>query len=408
MELDRDTCYRAVQSRDPRFDGRFFTAVRTTGIYCRPVCPARTPHAANVEFFACAAAAEQAGYRPCKRCRPETAPGTPAWAGTAATVARALRLIGEGALDAGAVADLAARLGLGARQLDRLFHEHLGTTPVAVAQTRRAHFARALLEQGDLPLARVALAAGFGSLRRFNTVMKSTFGMPPSALRRAAASRPAGGPFRARLTVRPPYAWDAVLAYLAGRAIPGVEEVAGGRYRRTVVWGGRPGVIAVGRDGPDHLLLEAELGATDGAVALVARVRRMFDCDADPGIIAAHLGGDPLLAGSLQRRPGLRLPSGWDPFELAVRTVVGQQISVAAASTVTGRLARRLGAPLAAPDGGLTHVFPGPDVVAAADLDGLGLNRRRAATLAGLARAVAAGAVDLAAPRGPDDAGRPA
>lgn len=405
MELDRDICYRAVQARDPRFDGRFFTGVRTTGIYCRPVCPAVTPRARNVEFFACAAAAEQAGFRPCKRCRPETAPGTPAWQGSAATVTRALRLIGDGALDGegGTVEALAARLGLGGRQLGRLFRHHLGTTPVAVAQTRRAHFARLLLEQGDLPLAQVALAAGFGSLRRFNAVMRTTFGAAPGSLRRAAP-RPGGGPLlAARLPFRRPYAWDELLGYLAARAIPGVEAVAGGTWRRTVRWGGWPGVVAVGPGGPDHLRLEADLAVSDGAVVLVARVRRMFDCDAEPAVIAAHLAGDPLLARSLARRPGLRLPSGWDPFETAVRAILGQQVSVAAATTVAGRLVRRCGTPLPGAGDGLTHLFPTPTALAAADLGGLGLNTRRAATVVGLARAVADGSVDLAADRGPDD-----
>ena len=403
MDLDHDTCYRAVQSRDPRFDGRFFTGVRTTGIYCRSVCPAVTPRARNVEFFACAAAAEQAGFRPCKRCRPETAPGTPAWRGTSATVARALRLIDEGALDGGSVADLAARLGLGSRQLGRLFREHLGATPVAVAQTRRVHFARNLLEQSTLPMTQVALAAGYGSLRRFNAAVRATFGAAPGDLRRRAGPGAAAPLLTARLPVRPPYAWAELLAYLRGRAIAGVEEVDGDTYRRTVVWGGRPGVIAVSPGGPDHLLLQADLAGSDGAIALVARVRRMFDCEAEPRVIADHLGGDPLLAGSLRRRPGLRLPSGWDPFEMAVRAVVGQQVSVAAASTVTGRLARRAGTPLPAARGGLTHLFPAPAALAAADLGGLGLNTRRQATLVALARAVAGGEVDLSAPLGPDD-----
>ncbi|MFO7610641.1 MAG: AlkA N-terminal domain-containing protein [Candidatus Krumholzibacteriia bacterium] len=404
MELDHATCYRAVQARDRRFDGRFFTGVRTTGIYCRPVCPAVTPRARNVEFFACAAAAEQAGFRPCRRCRPETAPGTPAWQGTAATVTRALRLIGEGALDGRSVPDLAARLGLGGRQLGRLFREHLGTTPVAVAQTRRAHFARLLLEQGDLPLAQVALAAGFGSLRRFNAVMRSTFGVAPGALRQAGTKPRKGAPtLVARLVFRPPYAWDELLAFLAARAIPGVEAVAGDAYRRTIVWDGRPGLLTVRPGGPDHLRLEAELAAADGAAAVVARVRRMFDCDADPAAIAAHLGADPLLARSLARRPGLRLPSGWDPFETAVRAVLGQQVSVAAATTVAGRLVRRCGSPLPEARDGLTHLFPTPRVLVAADLSGLGLTSGRAATVAGLARAVAGGAVGLNADRGPDE-----
>ena len=403
MDLDRDICYRAVQSRDRRFDGRFFTGVKTTGIYCRPVCPAVTPRARNVEFFACAAAAEQAGYRPCLRCRPETAPGTPAWQGSSATVSRAVRLIEAGALDDGSVADLAARLGVSSRQLSRLFRVHLGATPVAVAQTRRVHFARNLIAQTDLPMTRIALAAGFGSLRRFNTLIKATFGAPPTGLRRATGRGEAASAFSTRLAFRPPYDWDRLLAFLGDRAGAGVEEVRDGTYRRTIRWRGKPGVFAVRRGGEDHLELTADLDGLDGAVALVARVRRMFDCGAEPHAIAAHLGGDPLLAASVRRRPGLRLPSAWDPFELAVRAVIGQQISVAAATTIAGRLIRRAGSPLSAPDCGLSHLFPAPAQLAAADLDGLGLNARRVATLRALARAVATGELDLDAPRGAPD-----
>ena len=408
MTLDRDICYRALRTRDARFDGRFFTGVKTTGIYCRPVCPAVTPKSRNVEFYACAAAAEQAGFRPCKRCRPETSPGTPAWLGTSATVSRALGLINEGALDAGSVEDLAGRLGLGGRHLGRLFREHLGTTPVAVAQTRRVHFARNLVEQTGLPMSRIALAAGFGSLRRFNTLIKTTFGAAPTELRRKTGRTMAGQPmagdaFTTRLPYRPPYEWSQLLAFLAGRSIPGVEEVAGDTYRRTVLWGGEPGVISVRPGDGDHLLLTADLPDLDGTIGLVARVRRMFDCGAVPDFIADHLGQDRLLAASVKRRPGLRLPSAWDPFEMAVRAVVGQQVSVAAATTVTGRIARRAGTPLATPRGALTHLFPVPEVLATADLDGLGLTTRRAATVHTLARAVTDGDLDLAAPLGPDD-----
>jgi AraC family transcriptional regulator of adaptative response / DNA-3-methyladenine glycosylase II len=274
MELDDDICYRAVLARDPRFDGRFFTAVRTTGIYCRPVCPAVTPRRRNVTFYACAAAAEQAGFRPCKRCRPEASPGTPAWLGTSATVSRMLRCIAEGALDDGSVADLAARLGLGPRQLTRLCERHLGTTPVRLAQTRRVHFARALIEQSALPLSQVALAAGFGSLRRFNALMKATYGCAPGDLRRRKSVDVADGrgvgvgagddlrrrksvSFRARhlrtghsghtgrlatplatltcrLAYRPPYDWPQLARFLRGRAIPGVEHATDDSYTRTL------------------------------------------------------------------------------------------------------------------------------------------------------------------------------
>lgn len=411
MTLDHDICYRAVQSRDARFDGKFFTAVKTTGIYCRPVCPATTPYRRNVRFFACAAAAEHAGFRPCKRCRPETAPGTPAWSGTSATVARALRLIGEGCLDDGSVDDLAARLGLGARQLNRLFANHLGAGPVAVAQTRRVHFARELIAQSDLPMTQIALSAGFGSIRRFNTLIKQTFGATPSELRErtsditpngeAAAD---GGALVCRLPYRPPYDWAHLVAFLRERTIPGVETFADDGYARTVCAGDAAGVLEVMPSAHgDHLRLRLSLPDLTGAIGLVARVRRMFDCAADPAAIGAHLAGDPWLKPLVRRRPGLRLPSAWDPFEMAVRTILGQQVSVAAATTVSGRLVARCGTPLTTPASGLSHLFPTPAVLAAADLDGLGLTTRRAATVRNFARTVATGEMVLEAPDGPTE-----
>lgn len=432
---DADTCYHAVASRDARFDGRFFTGVRTTGIYCRPICPAVTPLRRNVVFFACAAAAEQAGFRPCRRCRPEAAPGSPAWQGTSATVSRAVRCIGEGALDRGAgggsVADLAARLGVGPRQLTRLCERHLGTTPVRLAQTRRVHFARLLIEQTDLSMTQVALAAGFNSLRRFNALMRSTYGCAPGALRRqprgdargpgdadrrrrragAVASREvtprAASPLATldcRLPWRPPYDWEHLARFLRGRAIPGVEHVTDDSYTRTLALpGGDAGFLAA-RPGRGHWLdLRLELPDLDGAITLVARARRMFDCAADPATINGHLARDPALAALVARRPGLRLPSAFDPFELAVRAIVGQQVSVAAATTVTGRVVARCGTPLAPRRGSLTHLFPAPAALAAADLDGLGLTTRRAATLRTFAAAVADGSLRLEAPRGPDE-----
>jgi AraC family transcriptional regulator of adaptative response / DNA-3-methyladenine glycosylase II len=445
MELDDDICYRAVLARDPRFDGRFFTAVRTTGIYCRPVCPAVTPRRRNVTFYACAAAAEQAGFRPCKRCRPEASPGTPAWLGTSATVSRMLRCIAEGALDDGSVADLAARLGLGPRQLTRLCERHLGTTPVRLAQTRRVHFARALIEQSALPLSQVALAAGFGSLRRFNALMKATYGCAPGDLRRRKSVDDAGArggavgggdsdlrrrksastsahatfapatpatpgavatplaTLTCRLAYRPPYDWPQLARFLRGRAIPGVEHATDDSYTRTLALPeGGVGFLTVTPGSGHWLDLRLELPELGGAIALVARARRMFDCGADPAAINAHLARDAALRPLVRRRPGLRLPSAFDPFELAVRAIVGQQVSVAAATTVTGHVAARCGTPLAEPRAGLTHLFPAPAALACADLDGLGLTTRRAGTLRGFAQAVTAGDLLLDTPRGPD------
>lgn len=405
MNLDPKICYRAVKSRDPRFDGRFFTGVKTTGIYCRPVCPATTPHQKNVVFFSCAAAAEKAGFRPCKRCRPETSPGTPAWLGTSTTVSRALRFIGEGCLDEGTVEELANRLGLGGRHLTRLFEDHLGTTPVAVAQTRRVHFARNLIQETDLPMARIALAAGFGSVKRFNVLVKQVFGATPTQLRQRAGTVTAvGDNLVYRLAYRAPFDWDQVIGFLAGRAIPGVEDVTPAAYRRTIAGENGPGILEVAPvPGRDYLLMKVSLPELNGAIGLVDRVRRMFDCGADPAVIGAHLGADPLLKPLVARRPGLRLPSAWDPFEMTVRAILGQQISVAGATTIAGRLVERLGTPLASPSGNLTHVFPSPDRVARGDLAGIGLTAKRAGTVKYLASEIAAGRLVLDAPLGIDE-----
>jgi len=404
MTLNDDICYKALLSRDPRFDGRFYTCVKTTGIYCRPVCPAVTPRRKNVVFLPSAAAAEAADFRPCRRCRPETSPGTPAWLGTSVTVTRGLRLINEGYLDTHSVDDLADRLGLGSRHLARLFNEHLGASPVAVAQTRRVHFARNLLEQTDWTMTRVALAAGFGSLQRFNYLMKKTFRLSPTDLRARSKSPGANGAVTFRLPFREPYDWPALLTYLGGRAIPGVERVTDDTYARTLLWHDAPAVITVSRPaGVSHLLLQVETGSTEGVIDLVSRVRRMFDCGADPHLIAAHLSADRRLAKCVKRRPGLRLPVAWDPFELTVRAILGQQVSVAAATTVSGRIAAKFGTALAGDSRpGLTHLFPTATSLADADLSGLGLTTRRAATVRGLAAAVATGRLDFDPAGGPE------
>lgn len=396
MTLDVETCWAAVRSRDRRFEGRFVLAVRTTGIYCRPGCPARTPRRENVVFLPTAAAAETAGFRPCLRCRPDAAPDTPAWSGTSATVARALRLIGDGTVADGGLDELAGRLGIGARHLRRLFHEHLGAPPRVIALTRRVHFARQLVEQTAWPMADVAAAAGFGSLRRFNDAMRATYGRAPGAFRRggAAADRVVR-PLVLRLPYRAPYDHAALLGFLAERAIPGVEQVEGGVYRRAAAWAGGTGIIEVAPAAEgDALVLSVE--PPGGAlVAVVARVKRLFDLDSDPAPVAEHLGRDPLLGPLVRQRPGLRVPGAWDPFELAVRAFLGQQVSVRAARTLAGRLAARWGTPLPVARPGLTHVFPGAAALAAADLSGVGLTGARARALSAFAGAVASGAVAL-------------
>jgi AraC family transcriptional regulator of adaptative response / DNA-3-methyladenine glycosylase II len=406
VDLDRRTCYRALETRDRRFDGRFFTGVLTTGIYCRPICPARTPGRRNVRFYACAAAAEADGFRPCRRCRPETAPGTPAWAGGTTVVQRALRLIQSGAVDENGLDGLAARVGLGERQLRRLFEQHLGATPAAVARARRVHFALSLVEQTDLRLADVAFASGFGSLRQFNDTIKATCGRPPSALRQrpSAIERGAARPIALRLAYRPPFDWTRLLAFLGARAIPGVEQVRDGVWSRTIRAGSAAGWVSVSHEaGASALRVEVWLPSAEPLMGAVARVRRVFDLDADPLRIHRYLKAHPLLGAAVARSPGLRVPGAWDPFELSVRAIVGQQVSVKGATTLAGRIAARCGVPVTPAVPGLTRLFPDAPTLAGADLSGLGLTNRRIATIQTLATAVADGAIRFDAPRSADE-----
>ena len=402
MELDATRCYRALETRDRRFDGRFFTAVRTTGIYCRPVCPAPTPKLRNVIFYPCAAAAEDAGYRPCLRCRPETAPGTPAWNGTSAVVARALRLIESGALDDGDAAALAGRLGLGERQLRRLFVQHLGAAPVQVARSRRAHFARRLLDETDLAVTQVALAAGFGSIRQFNDAIRTTFNFSPTELRARRRHAPAPGELTVRLPYRPPLPWATMLAFLGARATPGVEVVDDVGYRRTVRIGDEPAAIAV-RPDAERAQVVLRVHATDHTrlIDVVERVRRLFDLGADPHRIGTHLRRDARLRPIVTRLAGLRVPGAWDTFELTVRAILGQQVTVRGATTLAGRLVERFGTPVDLGPG-LTRLFPLPASLADAPLETIGLPRARAATIRALAEAVASSRLSLDASDGPE------
>jgi AraC family transcriptional regulator of adaptative response / DNA-3-methyladenine glycosylase II len=403
MELDLKACQRARRSRDPRFDGKFFIGVKTTGVYCRPVCPAPEPRERNVLYFPSAAAAATAGFRPCLRCRPESSPGTPAWLGTSTTVARALRLIGERGLEGPGVEDLAARLGIGSRHLRRLFLQHLGATPVAVLQTRRVHFAKKLIDESDLPFSEVARAAGFGSTRRFNAGFRLLYGRTPTALRRLArcdGGSPAGH-YRFRLGFRPPFDWRGLLEFLGARAIPGVESVENGCYRRTIALDGRAGHFEA-RLVRGAFELAIHFPEPRALVEIVERARRLFDLGADPGPIRAHIGGDALLARLVAARPGRRVPGAWDGFELAVRAVLGQQVSVKGATTLAGRIARAFGEPVAGP-GGLTRLFPTPAALARADLSTIGLPRRRAEAIRALAQAVLDGRLSFS---GVADAGR--
>ena len=395
MDLDPQACYRAIATRDPRFDGRLFIGVTSTGVYCRPICPARTPKPENCRFFATAAAAQETGFRPCLRCRPEISPELAAWRGSSNTVRRALALIAEGALDGDddAVPVLAERLGVGERQLRRLFHNHLGASPIAVAQTRRVLFAKQLIHETQLPMTEVALASGFGSVRRFNHIFRALFARPPRELRRSAPRAGHAATITLALPYAPPYDWPAMLAFLAARAIPGVEHVAEGRYCRTIALDGAHGWVEVAPDSGRHALRATiRFPSVKALPSVVARLRRVLDLNADISAIGAHLSGDPRLAPLIAARPGLRVPGAWDGFELTVRAVLGQQITVSAATGLAGKLVRAHGTPLALADAPahLTHAFPRPEALASADLGVLGMPRARGRALSALAAMTAA------------------
>jgi AraC family transcriptional regulator of adaptative response / DNA-3-methyladenine glycosylase II len=401
MMFDPAACYEALRTRDPRFDGRLFVGVSSTGIYCRPVCPARTPKPENCRFFPSAAAAQEAGFRPCLRCRPETTVHLGSWRGTSNTVSRGLALIAEGELDGdGASIDaLAERLGVGARQLRRLFHQHLGASPIAVAQTRRVLFAKQLIHETRLPMTEIAIAAGFGSVRRFNETFQRVFRRPPSALRRTGeSSARAGSSATSGVTVllryRAPYDWEAMLAHLRARAVDGVERVDGDRYARTLAFGGEIGTVeVVHRPEIASLAATVRFPSIRALPAVVATVRRVFDVGADVATIGAYLARDPLLAPLVRDRPGLRTPGAWDGFELAMRAILGQQVSVEAARRLAGQLARTCGTrveAMSAGDEGLTLAFPSPAQVASADLEAVGMTGARRRTLIATARAALA------------------
>jgi AraC family transcriptional regulator of adaptative response / DNA-3-methyladenine glycosylase II len=382
-----------------------FSAVVTTGIYCRPGCPAR-PNPENVRPFGMAAAAEAAGFRACLRCRPYRAPQPVVWEGQQ-LVCRAIQLVVDGFLDGRTEAELGARIGVSARHLRRLFRAEVGVTPDELARSRRAHFARRLLDDTDLTITDIAHAAGFGSLRQLNRACHDVFRATPSELRarrRQADRLVADGGLVLRLPFTGDLDWAALVAYLAARAIPGVEHVEGDTYRRTVVVDGDPGVLEVAPGGGDHLLLTAHLPHWEGLIHVVERARRLPGLDRDPIDAVEHLAADPLLGPLVARRPGVRVPGTWDPFETGVRAIVGQQVTVRGATTLAGRIVERLGTPVPGLHPlGLTHTFPSPATLAAADLEGLGLTTARATALRSYAAAVAADDVRLDGSVGLDD-----
>ncbi len=397
MHTDTERCVRAVQSKDARFDGWFYTAVVTTGIYCRPSCPVVPPKPANMRFYPSAAAAQQAGFRACKRCRPDATPGSPLWNERADLVARAMRLIADGVIDSGGVPGLAARLGYSVRQVERQLLAELGAGPLALARAQRAQTARLLIETTALAMADVAFAAGFASIRAFNDTVREVFALSPTDLRRrASGGRRAAAPgvLDLRLPFRQPLCPDNLFGHLAATAVPGVEEWRDGSYRRTLRLPHGHGIVAL-KPGPEYIGCQLALADLRDLAIAISRCRRLLDLDADPVAVGDLLGGDPVLAPLIAKAPGRRVPRTVDAAEFAVRAVLGQQVSTAAARTHADRLAAAHGECVDDPAGGLTRLFPSMGALAAADPATLALPATRRATFAALATALASGSIDL-------------
>jgi AraC family transcriptional regulator, regulatory protein of adaptative response / DNA-3-methyladenine glycosylase II len=394
---DREQCVRAVQSKDARFDGWFFTAVLTTGIYCRPSCPVVPPKPENMRFFPSAAAAQQAGFRACKRCRPDASPGSPEWDVRADLVARAMRLIADGVMDAGGVPALADRLGYSVRQIERQLQAELGAGPLALARAQRAQTARLLIETTAVPMGDVAFAAGFASIRTFNDTVREVFALSPSQLRdraRRGNANAAAGTLALRLPFRLPLQPDNLFGHLVATAVPGVEEWRHGAYRRTLRLPHGHGIAAL-RPESDHVGCQLRLTDMRDLASAISRCRRLLDLDADPQAVTDVLGSDEILAPLVRKAPGRRVPRTVDAAEFALRAVLGQQISTAAARTHAGRIAAAHGQPVEDPAGGLTRLFPAVDTLAGIDRSGLAMPRSRRDSFAALAAALAGGKVDL-------------
>ncbi|MCF3148556.1 DNA-3-methyladenine glycosylase 2 family protein [Streptomyces platensis] len=397
MHTDTERCLRAVQSKDARFDGWFFTAVLTTRIYCRPSCPVVPPKPENMRFYPSAAAAQQAGFRACKRCRPDASPGSPEWNERADLVARAMRLIADGVVDREGVPGLAARLGYSTRQTERQLLAELGAGPLALARAQRAQTARLLVETTALPMAEVAFAAGFASIRTFNETVREVFALSPTELRQRARPGPRApvpGALALRLPFRQPLNPDNLFGHLAATAVPGVEEWRDGAYRRTLHLPYGHGIVALSPR-PDHIDCRLSLTDLRDLAGAIARCRRMLDLDADPEAVDGLLREDPLLAPLVDKAPGRRVPRTVDADEFAVRAVLGQQVSTAAARTHAGRLVRAHGEPIDDPDGGLSHLFPSAAALAGLDPEQLAMPRTRRATLTGVIAALGSGALQL-------------
>ncbi|GAA2691061.1 AlkA N-terminal domain-containing protein [Streptomyces violaceolatus] len=397
MHTDTERCVRAVQSKDARFDGWFFTAVLTTGIYCRPSCPVVPPKPGNMTFYPSAAACQQAGFRACKRCRPDTSPGSPEWNRRADLTARAMRLIADGVVDREGVPGLASRLGYSTRQVERQLLAELGAGPLALARAQRAQTARLLIETTPLPMADIAFAAGFSSIRTFNDTVREVYALSPSELRtraprnRRAATAP--GALSLRLPFRAPLNPDNLFGHLAATAVPGVEEWRDGAYRRTLRLPYGHGIVAL-TPNPDHIACRLTLSDLRDLTVAISRCRRLLDLDADPTAIDDQLRADPLLAPLVDKAPGRRVPRTVDEAEFAVRAVLGQQVSTAAARTHAARLVTAHGDPVDDPEGGLTHLFPSTEALAAVDPEILAMPRTRRTTFTTLVAHLADGSVN--------------
>ncbi|MFE0206020.1 AlkA N-terminal domain-containing protein [Streptomyces sp. NPDC058985] len=398
MHTDTERCVRAVRSKDARFDGWFFTAVLTTRIYCRPSCPVVPPKPQNMIFYPSAAACQQAGFRACKRCRPDTSPGSPEWNQRADLTARAMRLIADGVVDREGVPGLAARLGYSTRQVERQLLAELGAGPLALARAQRAQTARVLIETTPLLMADVAFAAGFASVRTFNDTVREVYALSPSELRtRAPKDRVAGttpGTLSLRLPFRTPLNPDNLFGHLAATAVPGVEEWQDGAYRRTLRLPYGHGIVAL-TPGPDHIACRLTLSDPRDLTVAISRCRRLLDLDADPTAIDGQLRADPLLAPLVDKAPGRRVPRTVDEAEFAVRAVLGQQVSTAAARTHAARLVTAHGEPVDDPEGGLTHLFPSTAALAAVDPRTLAMPGTRRTTFTTLVAHLADGSVNL-------------
>jgi AraC family transcriptional regulator of adaptative response / DNA-3-methyladenine glycosylase II len=392
LQLDPAFCWQAVYSRDHRFDGRFFAGIATTRVYCRSICPVSFGHPDRVHWFQSAAAAEAAGFRPCRRCRPDTAPGSSAWFGTWAVVSRALKLISEGGLDGCNLEQLADRVGIGSRHLRRLFQQHLGGSPLKIARSHRVLIAKNLIVETQLPVTEIAIATGFRSIRQFNHSVRTAFGQSPTAIRRlhGTATRrdlPAG--IIVHLPYRSPFDWPSIIQFFKSRVTPGVESVEDGIYRRTVEIGGVAGAIEVWHEASHaRLSMRVHLPGCDRLMKVVQRTRRVFDLGADAQHIGSYLARDTRLAGMVMERPGLRVPGAWDGFELAVLAALGQNLTAANPPPAIGLLAKTFGRPLQLSIPGLTHLFPLPEILAEANLESIGISAQQAITIRALARAV--------------------